>query len=312
MNFLSINKLLNKCNISPSYLINNDNFFYNKMTYVLKNININQIGGDCKINLGDDDYITLDKYIEGDQIFFAFKGKTSKLEDNINGTPCILLLKEEDRMHISQFNVFGNYCLTFKNRELSGTDILFTIIKFIESKKLKYGIKSITLVDTSEKFCENLNIPLSDFKILISGDSWYGSYGFEPAIYKNGTYQISNNEKEKYENNKKIIMKLTVSDSNIEDIIKGHIILINSGQFIGLTDYKKIGTKHYKKIIRSLDNLLLNVLKNKNDKLSTFLQNYFNKDNFKERCLGLSVIIEKLFSKNNLVSFMNKIFIKLI
>jgi hypothetical protein len=293
MNFLSVNKLLRKCNICPSKLILNDNSFYNKMTKVLKNININQVGGDYKINLGDDDYIIIHDYIEENQIFFAFRGKTDNLEENIHGTPCILLLKDEDRMHISQFDVFGNNCLTNNKKILNGSQILFIILKFIESKKDKYKIRYITLVDTSIKYCNGIHISLGDFKILISGDTWYGSYGFEPASNMFGKIKFSSFEKENYENNKKILEKLTINNSYIEEIIK---------------DYKT--RKISNKVIKSLDNLLLALSTNSDKNLSVFLKNYFTKETFSEKCLGLGIIIKELFRKNNLVSFENKMFIK--
>jgi hypothetical protein len=197
-------------------------------------------------------------------------------------------------MHISQFDVFANNCLTQKNNELNGTDLLLIIIKFIESKKEKFQIKYITLVDTSIKYCNGINISLGDFKILISGDTWYGSYGFEPATNETGKFKISDFEKENYINNKKILEKLTVSNSHINEIVKDFII----------------NNKHSKKVISSLENLLLNLSKNPDELLSKFLENYFTKEYFSKRCLGLGVIIKYLFRKNNLVSFDNKMFIK--
>ena len=303
MNFLSVNKLLRKCNICPSKLILNDNSFYNKMTKILKNININQVGGDYKINLGDGDYIIMHDYIEENQIFFAFRGKTDNLEENINGTPCILLLKDEDRMHISQFDVFGNNCLTYNKKELNGSQILFIIIKFIESKKDKYKIRYITLVDTSIKYCNGIHISLGDFKILISGDTWYGYYGFEPASNMFRKITFSSFEKENYENNKKILEKLTINNSHIEEIIKDY-----SRRRIGPKGYKT--RKISNKVIKSLDNLLIALSTKSDENLSVFLKNYFTKETFSEKCLGLGIIIKELFRKNNLTSFENKMFIK--
>ena len=68
MNFLLVNRLLRKCNICPIKLINNDNPFYNKLTHILKNINLDQVGGDYKINLGANDYITMHKRFKSDYV----------------------------------------------------------------------------------------------------------------------------------------------------------------------------------------------------------------------------------------------------
>jgi len=297
MNFLFVNRLLRKCNICPIKLINNDNPFYNKLTYILKNINLEQVGGDYKINLGDNDYITMHNYIENGQLFFAFRGKTSKLKENINGPPCILLLKDGSRMHISQFDVFGNYCLSAKNKQLSGSDILYVIINFIKSIKEEYKLKYITLVDTSIKYCNGINISLGDFKILISGNTWYGSYGFEPATNMFGKITFCYADKERIKDNQKILDKLTVSNSHIEDIIKDFILKIKN-------------KKNSEKIKNSLDSILLELSKNTNIKLSIFLQNYFTKESFSDKCLSLGIIMKELFRKNNLYSFDNKMFIK--
>lgn len=292
------NKLLKKCNISISQVMLNDNFFYNKMSKILKDDEINQIGGDYKLTLEDGDYITLHDYKQNGKLFFAFNSKIVK--DNIilehtNGSFCILLIKEDNKIHISEFNVFGNYCLTANNNQLSGSDILVLILKFIEGIKEEYKINKITLIDKSELFCGNLSIPLGDFKILISGETWYGSYGFEPAVFKNGTYESSSIEKKKYKNNKKIIDELKIKDSHIEEIIKKYIIKNDN-----------------KKKLQSLNNLLEYVSKYPNVKLSSFIKEYLRKDKFSERCIGLAIIIEELFYKNNLISFNEKHFIKCI
>jgi len=206
-------------------------------------------------------------------------------------------------MHISQFDVFANNCLTQKNKELNGTDLLFIIIKFIESKKEKFQIKYITLVDTSIKYCNGINISLGDFKILISGDTWYGSYGFEPATNETGKIRVSDFEKENYKNNKKILTSLKISNSFIEEIAKEFIFKIKNKE-------KIIKYINPDKVLSSLNNLLSNLPKNKDMLLSKFLQNYFTKEYFSERCLGLGIIIKELFRKNNLITFDNKMFIK--
>ena len=104
-------------------------------------------------------------------------------------------------------------------------------------------------------------------------------------------------DKERIKDNKKILDKLTVANSHIQDIIKDFLLKIKN-------------KKNSEKIKNSLDSILLELSKNTNIKLSIFLQNYFTKETFSDKCLSLGIIMKELFRKNNLYSFDNKMFIK--
>ena len=80
--------------------------------------------------------------------------------------------------------------------------------------------------------------------ILSSGDTWYGKYGFRP--YNNTTNEIDPYLNQKYNNNKKIMNKITISDINIvryikltkkESLIKDVIELINNNLNYLLMDF---------------------------------------------------------------------------
>ena len=94
--------------------------------------------------------------------------------------------------------------------------ILFEfVLKFI--KKIianKYKIKYIKIQDNSKIFCESEQkfINLSDFFMLIGGNTWYGKYGFVPC-----------NEKKRHIYNQKVVNIIKVKDTMIEHYIKGTI-----------------------------------------------------------------------------------------
>ena len=55
----------------------------------------------------------------------------------------------------------------------------------LKKYKNKLGINMIILTDNSIKICNKKNIILSKMLILLTGDTWYGKYGFKPFILKN-------------------------------------------------------------------------------------------------------------------------------
>ena len=164
MSFLEISRFFKKIDVNPNYIIFHDSFFYNKMLKLFKDSNIdydtlkkipfylNQIGGNYKVSIDKDEFIEFKEFKNDGNLFFVFNGKKiinkkSKIietRDDIN-SQCILFTKENNKMHISQINVFGNYCLTNKNKILNGSTLLNITIEFIKSMKDIYKIKYITL-----------------------------------------------------------------------------------------------------------------------------------------------------------------------
>ena len=263
MSFLYIDTLLSKYNITSYQCAINDVFFYNKLLKIFDIIDFNKIkkrnGGKYKISFSKTDFITIDEYYNDNKLFFAFYSQNIKINkqgENIKneGTPCVLLVKENNIMHISQIDVFGNYCLTNNNKILNGSQILSLIINFIKTIKNEHNIKYITLIDKSEKYCNKISIPLGDFKILLTGQTWYENYGFN--LIKNINIQVNNFVNN---DNKKIIEKLTVKNSHIFDIIKEKI------------NHKNIDSTY----IDSLNKLYNFLYKNIDNKLSKTLEHYF-------------------------------------
>jgi len=296
MMYINTPKILRTLGIDKNLvmLICNNPLFYHKFRE-LKNI---QKGGNYKISIPEyNDEIIIEEYlIENKKAYSIFTKKyiNGKWEDEKNPSSCLIMLKDENIMHIETINSFDE-CVSLKGRKLNGSILLNIAIKFIESIKDIENINQISLIDKAVKLCGNTSINLSDFKILISGNSWYGDdkYGFIPAKNKNGKYYIDENKVIKYNNNKKIIQKLTVRKSKIIDIIINNIKL--------------------EKNIKYNDNLnkLLNYMKiNIDKKLSVVLSEYLTFEKFRKRCFVINLIIDEIFRENNLQSFSDMLFIK--
>ena len=277
---------------------NNINFNYSMLIqnlYFIRRIeSFLQEGGNTVINkykisipeLGQEDYIIIEETKN-------YNRKNYLLNTKDNDTQCLLMFKENDHMYIESLNSFDN-CLTIKGKKINGSFLIQVAIQFTESIKKSENIRKIVLIDKAEKQCNNIYLNLSDFKILVSGDTWYGGYGFLPAIRDNNNFFNYDNMAIKlYNKNKFIISKLLVKDSKLQKIIKKKI--------------KKISDTK----ILEIYNDFYEFIKNKeNEFLSIVLSNFFTYKEFNKRCIILDYIIKKLFKKNNLISFRDRFFVK--
>jgi hypothetical protein len=116
----------------------------------------------------------------------------------------------------------------------------------LQKYKDKLDINKIIITDNSIKKCNDKNIKLSVMLILLTGDTWYGSYGFMPSNRKLISF---------YENNKKIINNIKLKDI---DLIK----------YLKLAKLDKLIIKKTKEFISSHQELLLK------DYLTKFLKEY--------------------------------------
>ncbi len=75
---------------------------------------------------------------------------------------------------LPQVNSFGN--------DSTGKLLLKVTLTFIKKMKNHYNIKYIKLRDNSMKSCGTVgqNIPFYIYLMIVSGDTWYGKYGFVP------------------------------------------------------------------------------------------------------------------------------------
>jgi len=113
---------------------------------------------------------------------------------------------------IAEIHGIGNYtsCLDDINTNI-GSTLLKITLKMIKKYKEKLDIKKILITDNSLKKCDNKNIELAQMLTLLTGNTWYGKYGFKPT-----------DERliKKYENNKKIMNTLTIKDIDLIKYLK--------------------------------------------------------------------------------------------
>lgn len=141
----------------------------------------------------------------------------------------------------------------------------------LKKYKDKFQIKMIILTDNSIKKCQNTYIKLTLMMTLLTGNTWYGKYGFRPIKIINNEYDYDEFEYKKYEQNKNIMMKIKISDINLIKYIKK----TKNQHLINATE----------QIVNNTPNMLLK------DFLSNLLKN------FDVTCKYFSKFYEKLYSK---------------
>jgi hypothetical protein len=285
--YKNINNFLKNKNIKitkANLLINP--YFYKGLNHFLEN---KKGGGriEHKISIDKNQVIIEEDINDENEIVYS-------LMTNSRDKECLLMYKKNDSIHIESINAWDN-CLMKDKKNINGTLLVKIALKFIDSIKEEKKIKKIFLIDKAEKGCNGYSFNLSNFKILLSGDTWYGAYDFLPAMRKTGSEEIiyDKNAYVNYLNNKKIISKLLVKDSSIEKII-----------------IKKIKNIIDNKIKNLLEELLLIIKKQGNKLLSDVLKNYLTYEKINERCIVLKYIMDKLFKNNKLTQFNDKLFIK--
>ena len=106
---------------------------------------------------------------------------------------------------------------------------------------------------------------------LLSGNTWYGQYGFRPIKIQNNKYVFDEFEKKKYEENKKIMETIKVTDF---DLLK----------FISMTKNESL-ISATKKIIQKMPDMLL----------KDFLSNHLQE--FDKTCKYFAKFYEHLYNK---------------
>ena len=320
MNDTLIHKYLKKINVNFKSVLTlsiNNSHFYRKLNIFLINQQKQTGGGDIKpvlynIKLPDhNDQITIEESLDqenGDKLFRLFTKNNDK--------ECLLMIKMFDEIHIESLNVYSD-CVTSKNTRLNGSALITIALNFIEAIKNEEKITKITLIDKAEKFCYNKITKksefydLSKFKTLISGDTWYGGYGFRPAsnkpneasrekiLYKNINYRTKTRIDpvglHNYNKNKEFIKNLLVKNSYLEEIVSN-----------------KIKNEKNEELIKILDHFLKFIIKNKDKKLTAIISNFLRYDKINERCFIINYIMDDIFTKNNLISFSQRLFVKII
>lgn len=163
---------------------------------------------------------------------------------------------------IAEIHGIGNHPTCVKTNTLNvGSTLLKITLKMLKNYKDKLGINKIVLSDNSIKTCgkhpHSYNIILSKMLILLSGDTWYGKYGFRP--YDNNKNKINKLLTDEYNKNKKIIENITIKDANIlkyiemtrkSSLIEDTKILLKNNPTYLLKDFIKNFIKDYDKICK--------------------------------------------------------------
>ena len=208
-----------------------------------KNISLNhfmrnQIGGSSKklkIVYNDNKYVYEEAMDDNFYVLYSF----DKLE-------CVSVVIDKENRY-AEIHGLGNYKTCIKDVTNNvGSTLLKITIKMLQKYKDKLDIKKILITDNSLKKCNNINIKLSVMLTLLTGDTWYGKYGFRP---------VDNVTIKYYEKNKMIMNTITLKDI---DLIK----------YLKMTKLDRKIIKNAKKFIEKHQTLLVK------DYLSRFLKEY--------------------------------------
>jgi len=188
---------------------------------------------------------------------------------------CVFIIIDNN---MAEIHGIGNYksCLNKINQNI-GSHLLKLTIKMLKENKDSLGINIITLTDNSEKRCANTTIKLPIMKILLTGHTWYGAYGFKPAKYNGTKASIDDDAYELYKKNKKIFQKLSISDVKILNYIN----ITKNEKLINIT----------KQLIETKPNMLLT------DFLALFLKD------FDKGCVDFSKFYLQLYNDYAILKF---------
>lgn len=164
--------------------------------------------------------------------------KTCLYESNINvGSLSKKFLDFLDNLAVEKVGTF-----------FPGSILLKITMKMLQKYKTKFDITMIILTDNSLKKCGTQNIKLSLMLTLLTGDTWYGKYGFRPIDYQNDEYILDKLNNKLYEKNKIISQTIKINDiklmsfiklTNNESLIKATERIINGNPNMLLCDYLK-------------------------------------------------------------------------
>jgi len=212
-------------------------------------------------------FIKLDNYDDDIITLYSYDGL-----DN----DCVVLNIEKNNKAVI-ITTFGSYDKCYHEEANIGSNLLKITMKMIQKYKDKLGVDKILLTDNSTYYCPlnkkkyNMGIMMT----LLTGDTWYGKYGFRP--YKD--YEINKVQNKIYEENKKIITNIKIKKVNLEK----YLLKVN----------KKYPDDMSKDNIKEL----LLIQKNQPNKLLIeFLNDLHGKDVFDKTCHLFYVYYEELFN----------------
>ena len=202
---------------------------------------INKGGGNRKLKIEFNDNIYTFEESEIDDNYFILYS----IDENPHDCVTVIISKEDKTAEIHSLGNI-NTCVRYTNENV-GSTLLKITIKMIEKYHKKLDIRKIILTDNSIKKCEKSDIILSIFLILLTGDTWYGKYGFKPQ---------DKTLRKKYKENKEIMSKIRISDIDLikyikltkeDTIIKNTIKIIKNNPNMLLKEYLQLLMKTYDK-----------------------------------------------------------------
>ena len=200
---------------------------------------------------------------------------------------CVTLFLNKDEKSI-ELTSFGKITGCFKAETNIGSNLLKITLKMIEKYKDYFKINKITLSDISTMNChsekkEKINGKLIKFslnmgimKTLLTGDTWYGAYGFRP--FDKNTYELDETGNKIYDENKNIMKTITLKDIKLEKYLSK----------INATFPEEFTKEHIKEIIDSE--------KNPNKLLKDFLSEFTNLKVFDKNCKYFNTFYKELFN----------------
>ena len=157
----------------------------------------------------------------------------------------------------------------------------------VEKYKDYFRINKIVLTDTSTYKCStNENIDMTMMKTLLTGDTWYGGYGFRP--FDKDTYTIDEYENKKYNKNKEVMNTILLKDINLENyLLKLHNKFPKEVTINDIKKFIEIEAKNPKKLLKD------------------FLIEFTNKNTFDLSCKYFKTFYKELFNDIGLVKIDN-------
>ena len=218
-------------------------------------------------------------------------------EENIDKLPeCSLIIinkiKKSATIHgivyYEDLKCFTDAQVNTIGSEIGGKLLLKLSLAIINKVKDHYNLKYIQLTDNSRKKCDLINefIDLDSLKMLTSGNTWYGSYGFIPF---NSTSEKTDKMSYKdYLHNQKIVKNTLVKNANIEKYVMKAI-----------DKYKlKINKNDMKTVIKKYDNTsVMKCLKDLTDK-------------YDKHCAIFHYLYNKLMSDLNMKNLHGRVYWK--
>ena len=192
---------------------------------------------------------------------------------------------KKDDLYLGYINGFAKCFEAFGNAKLGiGNILMLYVIAF--AKKLKF--KTITLNDQANKKCIynkfNQDRSVKRGYILMTGTSWYGSFGFEPMVSKQiifDTIKLFNSTlKELQENN---------------ILVKEHIEKIYNHQYLHseVSDFDSLTKKYLKDLLVAME------------KTPEMIFGNFNKQKIIEKCIYEKVITDLISDCSNICLLKN-------